>query len=247
MRRVEWALRRRRRKALKEAQQVREGENFFIKAARRISELATTYDSEEEEENGNFGPAGVTARRWTGELIEGEPGGVPTSFEPDDYGEEVDAWLKEMRRTRRRVDAWGGDRDISVYSANVQSLPQPLEELQTLPPVSTSRPITNGSARKSSNRKRDRSSIDMDGSSAIAAPTKAGNVSARAGKKVRSPDVPGGRDLNDEITQDLLAERSDEDMDGDESGEEVDGEVEGDRSRKNENDHENEESDVDMA
>ena len=66
-RRVEWALRRRRRQALKESRQTRQGGRWLLRAARRISELPASYDSEEEEENGGFGFAGVLGRRWFGE------------------------------------------------------------------------------------------------------------------------------------------------------------------------------------
>lgn len=231
MRRVEWALRRRRRDAYKVLEQAREGERWLLKAARRISELPPTYDSEEEEENGGIGFAGILARRWNDEQrVEGEPGGIPAGYEPEDYGEEAEVWTRLTRRTARRLELWGGDRDMTVYSVRPQRMPQPVSDDNIQVPAS--RPITNGSTRKSTNRRRERS-IDVGPPAA----TPAGST-AKGTITLKSPGARSGRDLNDEITQDLLAERSDEDMDreGDASADDVDVDPENGR----------EESDVEM-
>lgn len=217
MRRVEWALRRRRRDAYKVLEQAREGERWLLKAARRISELPPTYDSEEEEENGGIGFAGILARRWNDEQrVEGEPGGIPAGYEPEDYGEEAEVWTRVTRRTARRLELWGGDRDMTVYSVRPQRMPRPVSDDNIQVPAS--RPITNGSTRKSTNRRRERS-IDVGPPAA----TPVGSA-AKGTIALKSPGARSGRDLNDEITQDLLAERSDEDMDreGDASADDVD-------------------------
>lgn len=202
-RRVEWALRRRRRQAMKEAAQLREGGRWLLKAARRISELPPAYDSEEEEEQQGIGFAGLLGRRWIGEQVHAENASLPTGYEPDDFGEEVDTWTKVFRRTGRRMEVWGGDRDVALYNVRVQRRQAAEDNLAATP----SRPLTNGTRKKP--RKR--------GSPAHVVIPDAG----RSGKSAPS----GGRDLNDEITQDLLAERSDEDMDDDDSVD-VDGERE---------------------
>lgn len=233
MRRVEWALRRRRRDTYKNLGRTREGERWLLKAARRISELPPTYDSEEEEENGGIGLAGILARRWNDEQrAEGDPGAVPAGYEPEDYGEEADVWTRLTKRTARRLELWGGDRDMTVYSARPSRMPQPIAD--DVARVPAPRPITNGSTRKSTNRRRERS---VDVGPTAATPT--GNA-MKGTITVKSPELRSGRDLNDEITQDLLAERSDEDMDGegDTYADDVDGE----------GDHENgrDETDVEM-
>ncbi|KAH0842618.1 hypothetical protein AYO21_08022 [Fonsecaea monophora] len=201
-RRVEWALRRRRRQALQEARQLREGCRWLLQAARRVSELPPTYDSEEEEEAGESGFAGVLGRRWHGD--EPESGHVPVGYEPDDHGEEVETWTKVLRKTGRRLEVWGGDRDLAVYHARLQQRHQAAAEDNLT--AAPSRPLTNGTRKK----RRPRESPAQQSLPEVARPT--------------PPTRTGGRDLNDEITQDLLAERSDEDMDDDDSRADVDGE-----------------------
>ncbi|EXJ79383.1 hypothetical protein A1O3_08885 [Capronia epimyces CBS 606.96] len=208
LRRVDWALRRRRRQALKEARQLREGGRWLLKAARRISELAPTYDSEEEEGNDGVGFAGLIARRWYGEDVEGHPGHVPPGYEPDDNGEEAETWTKVLKRAGRRLEVWGGDRDVAVFNARVQQRQQVLEEHVAPEPV---RAAANGTRKKP--RKRE-------------PPVRVNNlVSGRASKATRTSE----QDLNDEITQDLLAERSDEDM-GDDESVELDGDGDAEES-----------------
>ncbi|KIW26518.1 hypothetical protein, variant [Cladophialophora immunda] len=201
-RRVEWALRRRRRQALQEARQLREGCRWLLQAARRVSELPPTYDSEEEEETGGTGFAGVLGRRWHGD--EPEPGQVPVGYEPDDHGEEVDTWSKVLRKTGRRLEVWGGDRDLAVYHARLQRHQAAEDNLTAAP----SRPLTNGTRKKRRTRE---------------SPAK--KPRPEVGRSA-PPTRTGGRDLNDEITQDLLAERSDDDMDDDDSHADGDGEGE---------------------
>ena len=195
-RRVEWALKKRRRQAINEARQTRQDGRWLLKAARRVNELPPTYDSEEDEEAGSFGFAGLLGRRWYGdESADTEAGFVPAGYEPDDYGEEVVSWAGLMRRTGRRLEVWSGDRDLAVYHARRL-------RHQTAPdnfPAAASQHMPNGTGRK-------RRLHDSPG----------------------HPSMHGGRsagiDLNDEITQDLLAERSDDDMDDEDSDEIGDGE-----------------------
>ncbi|OAP55163.1 hypothetical protein AYL99_10863 [Fonsecaea erecta] len=205
-RRVEWALRRRRRQAHQEARQLREGCRWLLQAARRVSELPPTYDSEEEEETGGSGFAGVLGRRWYGD--EPEPGQIPVGYEPDDHGEEAETWTKVLRKTGRRLEVWGGDRDLAVYHARFQRH-QAVEDNLT---AARSRPLTNGTRKK--RRKRE---------------SPAHRPLPEMGRSAQTTRT-GGRDLNDEITQDLLAERSDDDMDDDDSHADAEGEGEGEES-----------------
>jgi hypothetical protein len=195
-RRVEWALRRRRKQALREARQARQGGRWLLQAARRISELPATYDSEEEEETGGIGFGGVLGRRWFGEdSVATETESFPVGYEPDDYGEEVESWAGMLRRTGRRLAVWSGDRDLAVYHAR-------LHRHQTAPdnfPASTAQPVTNGTGKQRRTQE-----------------SPAHPPVTEAGRSVHSTRS-AGRDLNDEITQDLLAERSDDDMDDDDS------------------------------
>ncbi|KAJ9606483.1 hypothetical protein H2200_009444 [Cladophialophora chaetospira] len=210
-RRVDWALRRRRRQAIKQSRQIRQGGRWLLKAARRINELPPTYDSEEEEETGGFGFAGLLGRRVYGDSgADVEAGPLPVGHEPDDHGEEAEAWAGIFRRTGRRLQLWGGDRDVNIYHARIhRHQPAP----NTFP-AAHSLPVTNGVGKKHR----------MHDSPAHPSSVEVG----RAGQGARS----AGRDLNDEITQDLLAERSDDDMDDEDS--DPNGDVDG------------EESDVDM-
>lgn len=193
-RRVEWALRRRRRETLRVSRQLREGGRWLLRAARRISELPPTYDSDEEEENGGFGFAGLLGRRWLGENIESEHGGIPAGYEPDDQGEEAELWMNLVKRTGRRLDVWDGDRDVEVYKARLYRPPIAEDPVLQAP----AQPRTNGTRKK--NRK-------------VESPVQSSVLGSGRGATC----LQTGRDLNDEITQDLLAERSDEDMEDDDS------------------------------
>ncbi|KIW42243.1 uncharacterized protein PV06_05807 [Exophiala oligosperma] len=194
-RRVEWALRRRRKEALKTSRQLREGGKWLLTAARRVHELPKTYDSEEEaEEHEGVGFAGLLGRRWAGEPLDADQGGIPVGYEPDDHGEEVEMWMKIMKRTSRRLEVWDGDRDVEVYHARMYR-PQFTETVVQEPLAPA---LTNGSRKKS--RK-------------VKSPSQSLLSRSRRG----APIVQTGQDLNDEITQDLLAERSDEDMEDDDS------------------------------
>lgn len=203
-RRVEWALRKRRRVVLKEARQTREGGRWLLRAARRISGLPQAYDSEEDEDNEGYGGfAGLVGRRWVDEKQ--SDGGVPAGYEAEDYGEEVETWTKVLKRTGRRLEVWCGDRDVAIYHARIH-------QAQISAHPAEPRRRTNGKRKKVRRLESPQASV-----------VEGGRAAKQPGRE---------RDLNDEITQDLLAERSDEDMDDDSM--EVDGDGDG------------EESDVDM-
>lgn len=197
MRRVEWALRRQRRFLLRETRGLRDGERWLIKATRRLTELPGTYDSEEEEESGGIGLAGLLAKRWDADQVEGESAGIPAGYEPDDLGEEAETWAKLLKRSRRRLDRWDGNSNFSVYNTHAsRSL-----DVDLLPPPPPSKGATNGARKVSKKRPRPREGRERVQNVAPASPE------ARSSRRQH-------RDLNDEITQDLLAERSDEEMDG---------------------------------
>ncbi|KAJ4578023.1 hypothetical protein HRR88_001541 [Exophiala dermatitidis] len=200
MKRVQWALRRRRRQALKEAQQLRERASFVLRAARRIVELPATYDSEEDEGHGCFGLGGLMGRKWYGDPQEDQLGGVPPGYEPDDCGEEAETWTKVLKRARNRLEVWDGDRDITELKRRIEQVNQRHEivvEPIALPPTPV---VANGTRKKP--RKR---------------PTPVRASNRGSGRIVKPARTSTSRDLNDEITQDLLAERSDEEMDDDDS------------------------------
>ncbi|KIW12295.1 hypothetical protein PV08_09572 [Exophiala spinifera] len=197
-RRVEWALRRRRKETLKVSRQLREGGKWLLKVARRVHELPGAYDSEEEaEEHGGVSFGGLLGRRWVGQPLDTDRG-VPAGYEPDDHGEEAEMWMKIMRRTSRRLEVWDGDRDIEIYHARMYR-PQ---FAGTAASESVAPALTNASRKKS--RK-------------VQSPSQSTLTRSRRGAAVART----GQDLNDEITQDLLAERSDEDMDDDSVGAEA--------------------------
>ncbi len=205
--RVEWALKKRRRQALREAKQTRQGGRWLLRAARRISELPPAYDSEEEDEGGGFGFAGVLGRRWYGESsADVDLGPLPVGLEPDDYGEEAGSWAGLFRRTGRRLEDWGGDRDLADYQHRIHGHHAGTNNF----PAAASRPLMNGTGKK----RRTHESL------------------ARQSLPAMGVSVPGGRsagrDLNDEITMDLLAERSDDDMDDEDS--DPNGDVDGEES-----------------
>jgi Ino eighty subunit 1 len=191
-RRVEWALRRRRKQAQKEARMLREGGRWLLRAARRISELPPTYDSEDESEAGGPGFAGMLGRRWFGDAADAGTDSSAAGLEADDFGEEVESWASIFRRTGRRLQVWGGDRDLAVYHARLHQHSSMADASATDP----TQYLQNGARKKRR--------LDDD----LAVPAGIEN-----GRPAR------GRDLNDEITQDLLAERSDDDMEDEESDE----------------------------
>ena len=120
-RRIEWALKRRRKKVLMQARVVRERSRWLLKVARRASELEPAYDSEEEDEGGLVGGIGGLLGKRYSTAEDGQQLSVPggSGYEADDWGEEAEMWLGIMKRTRRRLEAWGGHREMSAYAARL--------------------------------------------------------------------------------------------------------------------------------
>jgi hypothetical protein len=90
---------------------VRERSDSLLRAARRIGELETTYDSEEEGNAVDIGLGGVLGYKWHEPTEEDDDVDVKQRLdtqEDDDWGEEAEAWLKVLRRTERRMDVWSG-------------------------------------------------------------------------------------------------------------------------------------------
>ena len=117
--RIEWALRRRRKTDLEDAKAFRERSRWLLTAARRVADLDSTYDSEEESEDGGLNPlGGLIGKGWTPHVLE-DMSDLPPGWELDDWGEEAEMWLNVMKRTRRRIQTWGGDREINIYAARM--------------------------------------------------------------------------------------------------------------------------------
>jgi hypothetical protein len=206
-RRVEWALRKKRREMLKEKRIFRESQRFILKTARRIDMEHNTYDSDDDR---HVVPRkiGLLGERWEDEEMSDEPHGIPQGFEEGDYGEEVEEWVRIFRRAGRRLQVWSGARDLAVFNARVANggarVVRPDQE------------IVNGGRPSNRKEKLIHTLLGMNETSTVASDTI--SVGQGKGRQASTTQVRGPRDLNDEITQDLLAERSDEDMDGEESG-----------------------------
>ncbi|RMZ80632.1 hypothetical protein DV738_g2619, partial [Chaetothyriales sp. CBS 135597] len=165
--RIEWALRRRRRASLKQAKELRERTDLLIRTARRILELPTTYDSEEEGDGTGFGLGGILGRRWATPRDGGDHTTIPAGYEEDDWGEEAESWKRAIQRTSRRLEAWAGD-------SNIQRVLAPAKSSRTVIPTTTPK---------------------------------------------------SKKEMDEQITQDLLAERSDDDdmNDDDSAAADIDG------------------------
>ena len=92
--RVEYILGRKKQALFSEFEARRESQDWLTRAAKRIEELPTGYDSEDED---SWGMGGLVPN----------PGGS----EEEDYGEEAEMWVRVFRRVRRRLDRWNGDTD----------------------------------------------------------------------------------------------------------------------------------------
>ncbi|RMZ82832.1 hypothetical protein DV737_g1865, partial [Chaetothyriales sp. CBS 132003] len=187
--RIEWALRRRRRVSLKQAREVRERTNLLIRAARRIQELPTTYDSEEEGDGASFGLGGILGRRWATPRDDGDHT-VPAGYEEDDWGEEAESWKKVIQRTSRRLKVWSGDSNVLVRKARVVPLMTTADTATTM----------------------SRSSLTIDAAPTDITPRKRHPPPAKPSRTVIPATTPKSKkEMDEQITQDLLAERSDDD------------------------------------
>lgn len=224
--RIEWLIKKKRRDLIKEARDRRTKFDWMLRTAKRLQDLEPTYDSEEDEENLNFGMgaglnplnissgsigqstsfvgiAGLVPHRIASlpnrpevdeENTESNPAGGLTG-EEDDYGEEAEAWLKVLRRTKRRLLTWSGERDYDIFierttgkkPVNIVTHEAKIEKMPA--PASLSARISSGTT---SGR---------------------GRGSGRGRRGGRRGGRKSEMSLNDEITQDLLAERSDDEGD----------------------------------
>lgn len=231
--RIEWLLRKKRKDMLKEAKGRREKTDWFLRIANRIQDLDTTYDSEEDEESFNLGIGnGVSSLNnlnggaavlsfpgaGIGGLIAGRVTISPTKLEgdeenrgskpngrfgndEDDYGEEAEAWLRIVTRAKRRLVTWSGEKDHEIY----------------LERTTGKKPTTNLTRQSRTER------IHLSNSAVLSSKLSSGTPSGRGrgtGRGGRRGGRGGARrtemSLNDEITQELLAERSeDEGEEGD--------------------------------
>lgn len=226
--RIEWLLKKKRRDLLKEARKRRKKDDWLIRTAKRINDLDPTYDSEEDENsltfgmgnplatlNGgssaslgyNAGVSGLVARRviqhstkQEGDEESNEAKSVNgLGGEEDDYGEEAESWLKVLKRAKRRIETWSGEKDYDIYIERT-----------------TGKKPSSAIARAA---KAERAIVPMipsvSGRGGAGTPTSArrtGRGSSRGGRKSagRASSRQIEMSLNDEITQDLLAERSED-------------------------------------
>lgn len=256
--RIEWLLRKKRKESLKEAKLRREGGRWLQDIMMRVQDLDATYDSEEDEDlTGTFfgsalnapisngiGIGGLIARRVAispkDENNDDEATSLSHGLEEDDYGEEAETWLKVFKRTKRRLETWSGERDHEIYLAKKSGI------LPTSNGTSNSNgngnPTTTTGANSKSTR-RNRNNAPLSSSSTTKNSRSNNNNSNRRsglssssnrksdGMIIDRPRRSGEMSLNDEITQDLLAERSDEDDDVDIDGDgddDVDADGDGD-------------------
>ena len=117
--RIDWAVRRRRKLLMETEKHRRDQHRWLLQAARRINELDATYDSEEEDMTGDmYAMGGIHGKKYS-KLM--DDNGFDENVEPEDYGEESEMWLKVLKRTRRRLNVWDGQRDIGVYNARIST------------------------------------------------------------------------------------------------------------------------------
>ena len=115
--RIDWAVRRRRKLWMENERRRRDQHQWLLQAARRINELDATYDSEEDDANLDmYAMGGVHGKKHPKLADADDP---YESVEPEDYGEESEMWLKMLKRTRRRLEVWDGMRDVGVYNARM--------------------------------------------------------------------------------------------------------------------------------
>lgn len=165
--RVEWALRRRRKNMLEQSS-LTQRTRLILSTARRVQNLEPTYDSEEEVDINISSPAigGLTSRVYVGDPRETDI----RRYDAEDWGGEGERWLKAAKRMRRRMDIWDGDRDVQVRRAIINR----------------------------SNARQKHFPYRMPGSTAAPA---------------RRADPKSKQEMDAQIEEDLLAERSDNDED----------------------------------
>lgn len=116
--RIEWALRRRRKHIMAHAARVRQQSGMILRTARRVSDLDPTYDSEEEGDGiASVGLGGLIGRVYVApDDVERDT----RTYETEDWGEEAESWLRVTKRIKRRLQVWDGERDLAIYYAQMQ-------------------------------------------------------------------------------------------------------------------------------
>jgi len=241
-RRVDWLVNKKRRGALKEQREKRENQpcSWLLRAAYRIESLDATYDSDEDEtalyglsmlgpeQQHGTGLGGIiTSKKPSYLLFSSDRGNnaEQTKKEKDDaatdavvvngqanketttqtidldddpLAEESEQWKRTFQRASRRLFTWSGEKDYTIYLNAVAARANPVAPTTSSYPnitVSKTRPLSRGDE-----------SMAMPASSIA-------NSTPRKHETRKS--------LDDEITQDLLAERSaDEGDEEDDDGEE---------------------------
>lgn len=239
-RRVDWLVAKKRRAALKEQREKRERQpcSWLLRAANRIENLDATYDSEEDDsavsgmgmlglQQRGAGLGGVISSRKISHLplpaektetkdkddadatedatTNGQSNSILEDLDEDPLAEELEHWKRIFQRATRRLITWSGDKDHNLYQRTLNARANPVAQItNAYPGVSASkiRPLSRG-----------------DGSVSMAMP--ASSIANSTPRKRESR-----KSLDDEITQDLLAERSADE--GDEEDEEMEDDVDGD-------------------
>ena len=115
--RIDWAVRRRRKLWMENEKKRRDQHHWLLQAARRINELDATYESEEDDINVDMYAMGGVHGKKHAKLTDED--GLSEHVEPEDHGEESEMWLRVLKRARRRLEVWDGQRDIGVYNARM--------------------------------------------------------------------------------------------------------------------------------
>lgn len=243
-RRVDWLVNKKRRAALKEQREKREKQpcSWLLRAAHRIESLDAAYDSDEDDaavfgvamlglSQHGTGLGGIISSKKPSHLflpneksIDAEPvkkekddavstdtpvvngqsqtemTNQVTDLDEDPLAEESEHWKRTFQRASRRLFTWSGDKDYNVYLNALNARANPAAVTANSYPnitVSKIRPLSRG-----------------EESMGMAMP--ASSIANSTPRKHESR-----KSLDDEITQDLLAERSadegdEEDDDGDE-------------------------------
>ena len=128
--RVEYTLALRKRQIFEKLRSDREDANWLIRAMRRIDDMQSLYDSEEDADGDQWGLSGmvrkigVSKRRKIADGSdlshhhdsEKENEDDIDDLEVEDYGEEAEEWIRVCTRAKRRLDKWEGDRDARIYA-----------------------------------------------------------------------------------------------------------------------------------
>ncbi|KAJ9655208.1 hypothetical protein H2198_005904 [Neophaeococcomyces mojaviensis] len=236
--RIDWLVNKKRRETLKAQHEKRVRTtpySWLLCAAQRISTLDATYDSDEDDSghtglsllgipDHGSGLGGIIPRgKSTSATLRSEATvdgvkkekdenttavadlTVHANNSEDDCGEEVEHWKRILLRTQRRLETWSGDKDYAAYLAYKNRYDE-----RRAPP--RHRPATGD---LSSKLVRPRG---LSGDESIPPSSVVGSTPRKHRHERR-------KSLDDEITQDLLAERSADEGDEEPEVEDDDGDV----------------------